>query len=556
MKDLPASAVQEGKMKKIQNKIIVLVISCLLILGISMSILSIMQLRAQGQGDIAVLEEKMRGEFDRMSKNLISLSLSIVEQSYSRIDELGEEAAMEEAKEYLRHLGYGEDGYVFVYDSEGMTVVMLGQDIEGTSRWDLQDSKGAYLVRDLVAAAKAGTGFTEYYFPKPGETEALPKRSYTTYFAPWDWAIGTGNYIDDIDNLIMAEQAEMDRTLSRVTMIILLADLGIILVAAVLALYIGRKIAEPVVYLAREAGMIAEGDLSRAIKVSASDETGALAEAFNNMILRLKEIMINISHAADIIGSSATEMSDASRQVAEGANEQASSAQEISASMEQLSANIQQNTDHSSEANRIVSQAAGDADASGRAVEDAVESMKFISGKIGIIEEIARNTNLLALNAAIEAARAGEAGKGFAVVASEVRKLAENSQKAASDITQVSAESTQKADRTREMMANMVPTIKKSASIAEEILEGSREQATGAEQINTALMQMDKVIQSNASSSEQIAAMAQELKSRSRELNDSVSFFHIGDSEDTPEKPPEDSPLLTYSEDPEHPHAV
>ncbi len=553
MEDLPASCSVRGFiMKKIQNKIILLVISCLLILGVSMSLLAVSSLRTMGRGDLHILEEEMYSDFDRMSENLINLSLSMVLQSYSRADELGEEAAMEEAKEYLRNLHYGDDGYIFVYDSVGTTVVMLGQDVEGTNRWDLQDSNGAYIVRELVDAAKSGDGFFDYYFPKPGETEALRKRSYAAYFEPWDWAIGTGNYVDDIDILIANQEEGMKATLTRVTMTIILADLGIILLAALLALYMGRKIAQPVVYLAEEAVRIADGDLTRTIDVVTSDETGALAEAFNNMILRLREIMMNITHAADIIGSSAMEMSDASRQVAEGANEQASSAEEISASMEQLSANIQQNTDHSFEANRIVSQAAGDADSSGKAVEDAVESMKFISGKIGIIEEIARNTNLLALNAAIEAARAGEAGKGFAVVASEVRKLAESSQKAASDITQVSAESTKKADLTREMMANMVPTIKKSAGIAEEIMLGSREQATGAEQINTALMQMDKVIQSNASSSEQIAAMAEELKNRSSELNEAVSFFRVKESSEAAQG----SSLLEYSPDPEHPHAV
>ncbi|MBF9015765.1 MULTISPECIES: methyl-accepting chemotaxis protein [unclassified Oceanispirochaeta] len=514
-------------MRKIQNKIITLVISCLLFLGISMSIVSILQIKKQGDQSLETLEYNMRNEFDRMSQNLVVVAQSMVEHSYERRGELGEAEAMEEAKEYIRSLNYGEDGYIFIYDSTGMTIAMLGQDIEGTSRWDLQDTRGNYLIRDLVAAAKAGTGFTEYYFPRPGESEAAPKRSYTVYFEPWDWCIGTGNYIDDIDALILNETQTLEKALEQTRMIIILADLAVIIMAGLLSLFVGKKIAAPVAYISGEARLIAEGDLSHEIHVKTKDETGILAEAFNDMILRLRSIITDISEASVVINRSAVEVSDSSRQVASGASEQASSAEEISASMEQLSANIQQNTEHSTESNRIVNQAASDATAGSQAVEEAVESMKFISNKIGIIEEIARNTNLLALNAAIEAARAGEAGKGFAVVASEVRKLAEHSQEAANDITQVSADSTKKADLTREMMDRVVPAIKKSAQISEEILEGSKEQATGAQQINTALLQMDEVIQANASSSEEIAAMAEELKKKSEDLNSAVSFFHI-----------------------------
>jgi len=492
-----------------------------------MSVVSIFQIRNLGTRNLETLEGKLREDFDRMSMSMIELSMSVVEHSYSRRDELGEEAAMEEAKDYIRNLGYGSDGYVFIYDSQGITVAMLGQDVEGTSRWDLQDAYGNYIIRDLIAAAKAGTGFTEYYFPRPGETEPAPKRSYTGYFAPWDWAVGTGNYIDDIDILVARERENVESAIWRTILIILMTDLGIIVLAALLSLVVGRMIARPVAYLSGEARKVAEGDLTRDIHVDTRDETGTLAEAFNDMIIRLRSTVSGIKTTASDINHSAVEVSDASQQVAAGASEQASSAEEISASMEELSANIQQNTDNSRESNSIVSKAASDADTGGQAVEETVDSMKFISNKIRIIEEIARNTNLLALNAAIEAARAGDAGKGFAVVASEVRKLAENSQNAANDITQVSAESVKKADNTRELMRDMVPAIKKSAEIAEEIMEGSKEQAGGAEQINSALLQMDKVIQANASSSEQIAAMAEELKKKSEDLTGAVSFFRL-----------------------------
>ena len=473
---------------------------------------------------------KLREDFDRLAKSQVESAITIIEMAYARRDEIGEKAAMEEAMAYVRAIRYGDSGYIFVYDSKGVSLVQLGSDVEGTSRWDLQDTYGSYIVRDLIAAAKTGDGFSTYYYPKPGETDASPKRSYNQYFASWDWIVGTGNYIDDIDALIQEEKIVLDKRIFNTVQFIIGLDVFVVLLSLILSWFMGKRISRPVEYLAGEARRIAEGDLTVQLQVSSRDETGDLAVAFSDMIERLKSIVKGIVEAAQLIKQNANEVASASQQVASGASEQASSAEEISSSMEELSANIQMNTDNSHQSNTIVSKAAKDASVGGQAVEETVDSMKTISEKIGIIEEIARNTNLLALNAAIEAARAGDAGKGFAVVASEVRKLAENSQIAANDITQISSESVKKADETRELMRNMVPAIQKSAEIAEEIMEGSNEQAKGAEQINLALLQMDQVIQANASSSEQIAAMSEELKKKSDDLDELVSFFHIGES--------------------------
>ncbi len=163
-----------------------------------------------------------------------------------------------------------------------------------------------------------------------------------------------------------------------------------------------------------------------------------------------------------------------------------------------MNATIKQNSDNARQTEKIALKSAADAAESGKAVSEAVVAMKDIASKISIIEEIARQTNLLALNAAIEAARAGEHGKGFAVVAAEVRKLAERSQKAAGEISQLSGSSVEVAERAGSMLAKLVPDIQKTAELVQEISAASKEQSGGADQINSSLQQLNQVVQQNA----------------------------------------------------------
>ncbi len=195
-----------------------------------------------------------------------------------------------------------------------------------------------------------------------------------------------------------------------------------------------------------------------------------------------------------------------------------------------MSSNIRQNADNAIQTEKIASKSATDAQEGGKAVLETVAAMKDIAGKISIIEEIARQTNLLALNAAIEAARAGEHGKGFAVVASEVRKLAERSQRAAAEISELSSTSVGVAESAGNMLSKIVPDIQKTAELVLEISASSREQDAGAEQINKAIQQLDQVIQQNAGASEEMASTAEELASQAEQLQSTIAFFKIRDA--------------------------
>ncbi|MBI5493224.1 MAG: MCP four helix bundle domain-containing protein [Deltaproteobacteria bacterium] len=303
-----------------------------------------------------------------------------------------------------------------------------------------------------------------------------------------------------------------------------------ILIAIASVFILTKLIAKPLADMtANVANRLAEGDLTMEIEVKGKDETGQLLAAMRNMVEKLKVVVTDVRAVSDNVASGSRELSAGAQQISQGATEQAASIEETSSSMDQMTCNIKQNSDNAQQTEKIAHKSASDARESGKAVAETVNAMKDIAGKISIIEEIARQTNLLALNAAIEAARAGEHGKGFAVVASEVRKLAERSQTAAGEISQLSSTSVQIAERAGEMLAKLVPDIQKTAELVQEITAASGEQNSGAEQINRALQQLDQVIQQNAGSAEELASTSEELSSQSEQLQSSIAFFKIAD---------------------------
>ncbi|MGO7214451.1 methyl-accepting chemotaxis protein [Rhizobium ruizarguesonis] len=273
------------------------------------------------------------------------------------------------------------------------------------------------------------------------------------------------------------------------------------------------------------ANQISNGDLT--VSPKPLSEKDMLGIALEQMVERLRGVVADAISAAENVSAGSQELSSSSEQVSQGATEQAASAEEASASMEEMASNIKQNADNAAQTEKIARQSAKDAEASGEAVTRAVEAMRTIAQKIGIVQEIARQTDLLALNAAVEAARAGEHGKGFAVVASEVRKLAERSQSAAAEIGAMSSDTVTAAQEAGDMLGRLVPDIRKTAELVSEISAACREQDIGAAQINEAIQQLDKVTQQNAGASEQMSATSEELASQAEELQTSIAFFKV-----------------------------
>jgi methyl-accepting chemotaxis protein len=348
-----------------------------------------------------------------------------------------------------------------------------------------------------------------------------------------------------VQELVELSKAQMDAATDEAdadfakvrTSLIILAVISL-LIATGAAVYISMAVSKGLNRASDAVRAVAEGDLTNTVAITTKDEIGDLLTHVNVMIERLRGVVGDAISASENVSAGSQELSAASEQVSQGATEQASSAEEASASMEEMASNIKQNADNAAQTEKIARQSARDAEVSGEAVNRAVEAMRTIAEKITIVQEIARQTDLLALNAAVEAARAGEHGRGFAVVASEVRKLAERSQTAATEIGAVSSDTVKAAQSAGEMLTALVPNIRKTAELVSEISAACREQDIGAAQINEAIQQLDKVTQQNASASEQMSATSEELAAQAEELQASIAYFRTNTGGTASRRPP------------------
>jgi methyl-accepting chemotaxis protein len=303
-----------------------------------------------------------------------------------------------------------------------------------------------------------------------------------------------------------------------------------LLIGFVGCFWLSRMVAQGLRTTGQAIEAVAAGDLQSEVRVTGNDEISDLVATVNTMSGRLRSVVHSIGEAAHKVAAGSMQLSASSEQMSQGATEQAAAAEQASASMEQMAANIKQNADNAAQTEKIARQSARDAEDSGVAVDRAMQAMRTIAEKIGIVQEIARQTDLLALNAAVEAARAGDHGKGFAVVAAEVRKLAERSQAAAAEIGSVSSDTVVAATQAGDMLTRLVPDIRRTAELVAEISAACREQDLGANQVNLAIQQLDEVTQQNAAASAQISATSETLADQAEELQQTIAFFRFDDT--------------------------
>jgi len=287
-----------------------------------------------------------------------------------------------------------------------------------------------------------------------------------------------------------------------------------------------------------------ENDLRHRIPMDGkTGDIQQLCEGVNGLLDTISTVVGEVSETAQTLMLAAREIASGNTDLSQRTEEQAASLEETAASMEELTNTVRQNAENAQQANKLTSSASEVAVKGGSVVSDVVQTMNGISQAsrkiadiIGVIDEIAFQTNILALNAAVEAARAGDQGRGFAVVAAEVRNLAQRSANAAKEIKGLISDSVSKVesgsrlvDAAGKTMEDIVQSVRRVTDIMAEISAASQEQRGGIEQVNNAIVQMDKVTQQNAALVEEAAAAAKSMEDQTNAMADMVAQFQLSD---------------------------
>ncbi len=544
-------------------------------------------------------------DVERELKSETETAISIIDAVYKRqqAGQLTEEQARAEAANLIRNIRYANgEGYFWIDTYEGVNVALLGRaETEGKSRINATDPNGKQYVREMIQVAQSGGGFTELMFAKPNTSNPLPKRNYTTTFEPYRWVVGTGVWIDYIDNKVAEAQKKVDEEFRSKMMLTVGGVVVLEILICLLAGPLSAKLIAPIRDVTTVLETLATGDFRRPpsehLDTDRDDEIGLMARAVIDLRKNVREMLQRVVAAAEQVAAASEQLTasadqssvainqvaDSITNVAGACTEQFTEVENAGHQSDQLKVNMKAFTDMLTTSEDKIKATNEAADAGDKNVAAAVDQMKVIesavsdtaaviaklgeeSDKIGkIVEAIAAisdQTNLLALNAAIEAARAGEHGRGFAVVADEVRKLAEQSQSSAREISDLIGSIQAKAqdavnsmqtgvDKVRigteavtgggqafkqiaEMVTEVADNSRKMAKLVATLVGSTDEITKSVENINTKSREVAKESETvSAASEEQTATMheiadaSRELASQAQQMQEVISRFKV-----------------------------
>ncbi|HHQ4766468.1 TPA: methyl-accepting chemotaxis protein [Aeromonas veronii] len=551
----------------LKQKILLLGAVPVLLMALVVNLSNYMVSKRDLESDLVVARENAIKERKALLSSYIMMAKTAVDAVYSLPDS---PENRQKVKELLRPLRYSSDGYFFVYDFEGNTILLpVRTELEGKNRWNDKDAKGKLLIQEILKSARQGDGFTEYWTAKPSIGRDAPKLAFTLVLDKYQWAIGTGFYIDDIDNELAALRAERESNMHaslQSSVLVILLILGITLAATVI---VGNRVTKPLADAVLALNDIAngDGDLTQRLKVQSQDEIGQLASAFNRFVERIQSVVSQVGETSNHLFSAVDKLHHLSEHYDHQMQGHSRETDQVVTAVTEMSSTAQEVVASASNAATATSDAARKSDAARGVVSGAINSINRLVGEVhtasGVIEQlaqetakigsvvevirgIAEQTNLLALNAAIEAARAGEQGRGFAVVADEVRSLAGRTQQSTKEINEMlqrlqggvkqavevmqasedrSQETVQEASHIASSLDSMVMAVSTINDMNIQIATAAEEQHAVSEEINKNLVAIQQIVSELTSAAVESNSTTRDLASTGDKLRKLVSQF-------------------------------